>query len=99
MNTHRAYLGSDTTITVWLRDEAGKVTFTDGDEITLTLYPYGSTTDLGADIDGTFADETPGRVAFTITAEYADANLTRGPFRYVVRIDGVQAQDGLLEVV
>ncbi len=100
MNTSRAYKGGDTSLVLWVRNDSGKVTFADGDTIRFYLYPYGSNTKVEeSGITPTHAGDTPGRIAVTITEEYADTNLPRGLYRYQVVRNGAQALDGLLEVV
>lgn len=100
MNTLRAYMGSDTALVVWIRDESGKVALLDGDESVMYLYPYGHSVMVEeAGIAGTLDGDIDGKLNFTITEEYADANLYPGTFRYSVFLEGTRRQDGLLEVV
>lgn len=100
MNTLRAYMGSDTALVVWIRDEAGKVDLADGDECVLYLYPYGSSVKVEeTGIAGTLAGATDGKLNFTITESYADTNLKPGLFRYSAYLEGSRKADGLLEVV
>jgi hypothetical protein len=99
VNTLRAYLGSDTLLTLWLRDEAGKRVFS-SETCRMYLYPYGSGVKVEeAGIAGVIDAEPTGQAEFTVTEAYAEANLKPGPLRYVVKLDDVQVADGLLEVV
>lgn len=100
MNTLRAYMGSDTALVLWIRDEAGKFDLEDGDVAKLYLYPYGSSVKVEeSGITGTLAGATDGKLNFTITEAYAESNLVRGLYRYSAYVDGTRKSDGLLEVV
>lgn len=100
MNTHRAYLGADTPITCWVRDDDGKrdlSAFT----LSVLLYPYGTSQDLGLTISAT--NPATGKATFTVTAEDADAYLCPSVYRFVLKgVDGGDSETlytGLLEVV
>ena len=101
MNTSRAYLGADTTLTLWLRDDDGKIAFVPAsDDATMYLYPYGSSVKVEeTGLVGVIDTLPTGRAIFTITEAYAEANLPRGSYRYVVKLNAAQVSDGLLEVV
>lgn len=99
MQTHRAYLGADTAITAWVRDDAGKRDMT-GETLTVHLYPYGRSTELseGAAIAATSAED--GKITFTVTEAYADSYLRTGAYRMQVKAGGTAVvYDALLEVV
>lgn len=101
MQTHRAYLGTDSAITVWVRDEDGKRVLSGFDSLEVLFYPYGCPTDLGLTV--TAANPATGKVTFTITAAQAEAYFSPGSYRYVLKgIDGSDSEtleSGLLEVV
>lgn len=100
MNTHRANLGSDTEITCWVRDVDGKRDLS-GFTLSVLLYPYGSSTDLGLTIAAT--SPADGKVLWTMSAADADAYLCAGSYRFVVKgVDGSDSEtlySGLLEAV
>ena len=100
MNTSRIYRDADSPVTLWVRDESGKLTWANEDVIRMYLYPYASMTKVEeSGITPTFSEATTGRLTFTITADYADTNLPRGAYRYSVVRNDAQITDGLLEVV
>jgi hypothetical protein len=97
MNTHRAYANADTLITCWSRDVDGRVDRS-GDTLTAYLTPYGSNIEIteGIDVTGT----SLGKMTFTVTTDYIEANLLPGAYRLSIRDDAdVQVYAGLLEVV
>lgn len=95
MNTQRAYMGADTTIAHWVRDDAGNRDFT-GDTLTVELYAYGL-----PDVLDTLAATSPeaGKVAFTVTEAFADRALSPGVYRYQIKAGAAVVGGGLLEVV
>lgn len=97
MQTHRAYMGADTAITCWVRQDGDKRSLT-GHTLTVHMFPYGSSVELGETIDATSAEA--GKVAFTVTEELADRYLKPGAYRMAVESNtaGV-VYDGILEVV
>lgn len=101
MNTLRAYLGTDTPLTLWVRDDAGKRVLSNFDSLEVLLYPYGWSTDIGLVL--TAANPETGKVTFTLTQAAADAYLCAGSYRYVLKgTDGSDTEtlaSGLLEVV
>lgn len=97
MQTHRAYMGADTAITCWARQDGDKRTLT-GHTLTVQLYPYGSPTELGEAISAT--SPAAGKVTFTVTETFADSYLSQGLYRMAVESDSAGVvYDGLLEVV
>lgn len=92
MDTKRAYVDTDTTLTLWLRDDAGKIDFT-GQALSVAMYAYGVPGVL-VRYDGTSAE--PGKVTWTLPA---DSGYGPGLFRYSVEADGVNVGGGLLEVL
>jgi hypothetical protein len=100
VNTSRAYRDADSTVTLWVRDESGKLDWADADVIRMYFYAYGSATKVEeSGVTPVFADAVTGRLTFTITSDYADTNLPRGSYRYSVVRNDAQVADGLLEVV
>ena len=101
MNTHRAYMGADTAITGYARDESGKRTLSSFASLSVVLDPYSSGQELGLSITAT----TPatGNATFTVTKEDADAYLAPGPYRFaLLGLEGADYETlyvGLLEVV
>lgn len=98
MNTHRAYAGADSLITCWSRDDAGRV---DQSAATLRAYltPYGRDAEVetgGIAVTGT----SLGKMTFTVTNDYIEANLLPGNYRLAIRnASDAQVYVGLLEVV
>jgi hypothetical protein len=101
MNTHRAYLGTDTTVTCWVRNDSGKRDLSGFDSLGVQFYPYGSATDIGLDLVGTVA--ATGKATFEVTAANAQAYFTQGIVRFVLKgVDGTDSEtlySGLLEFV
>lgn len=93
MNTHRAYRGTDTDITGWVRDEAGKTALTD---LSVDLYAYGLDYPLST-LDAT--SPTEGQFSFTVTEDFALRYLAPGPYRFTVKVGDAAVYSGLLEVV
>lgn len=98
MKTHRATLGTDSLVTCWSRDDAGRVDQS-GATLRAYLFPYGSHTEVetaGIAVTGTAL----GKMTFTVTEEYSEANLLPALYRLSIRNStGTQVYDGLLEVV
>lgn len=98
MNTHRAYLGADSLITCWSRDVDGRVSQS-GATLRAYLYPYANGVEVengGIAVTGTAL----GKMTFTVTLEYADANLIPGSYRLAIRNSSdAHVYAGLLEVV
>lgn len=98
MNTHRAYLATDTALTMYARSDSAVRDLSGASVLKAYLYPYGSS--LKVDETGiTATGSSVGLISFTVTDTYADANLKAGLFRLVVEADDVNVYDGLLEVV
>ena len=92
MDTQRAYNDTDTSLTVWLRSDAGRIDFT-GKELSVALYAYGVPGVLTTyDATGSNA----GAVTWTVPA---DSGYGPGLFRYAVTADGVNVGGGLLEII
>lgn len=92
MDTQRAYADTDTSLTVWLRNEAGRIDFT-GQDLSVALYAYGVPGVLVRyDANGNAA----GAVTWTVPA---NGGYGPGLFRYSVEADGVNVGGGLLEIV
>lgn len=98
MNTHRAYLATDSLITCWSRNDDGRVDQS-GATLRAYLFPYGSTVEVetsGIAVTGT----SLGKMTFTVTEEYSEANLLPGLYMLSIRNStGTQVYAGLLEVV
>lgn len=92
MDTQRAYVDTDTSLTVWLRDESGRIDFT-GQQLEVALYAYGVPGVLTA-YDAT--GSASGAVQWTVPA---DSGYGPGLFRYSVTADGATVGGGLLEVI
>jgi hypothetical protein len=95
VKTHRAWLGADTTITCWVRDDSGKRNLT-GAALAVPVFAYGLTVPL-VTLDAT--SPAVGQVVFTITEQQADKTFSPGLYRFHVEAKGAVAYSGLLEVV
>lgn len=95
MNTHRAHMGSTTTLTCWVRDEAGKRDLA-GKALTVPVYAYGMGVPL-LTLDAT--QVATGQVAFDITQPATERYFERGLYRFTVKADDEVAYSGLLELV
>lgn len=90
METKRAYSDTDAALTVWLRDDEGKIDFTDK-QLSVSLYAYGvpvayDTLPAMSSVDG--------KVDWTVPA-----GTVPGLYRYAVLADGEHVGGGLLEVI
>lgn len=94
--THRAYMGADTELSAWIRDEEGRVDLTQYDEIQVEVKrDTRDRTELTIPATGT----EDGRLDFTVTAEGARKRLRPGIFNLQVVADGEVIHIGYLEVV
>ena len=95
MITQRAYMGADTVIAHWARDDEGNRDFT-GDTLTVEFYAYGHPNVLD-----TLPASSPeaGHVAFTVTDAFADRALSPGVYRYQIKAGSAVVGGGLLEMV
>lgn len=95
MITQRAYMGADTAIGHWVRDDAGKRDFT-GDTLAVEFYAYGM-----PDVLDTLEATSPeaGKVMFTVTQSFADRALSPGVYRYQIKAGAAVVGGGLVEVV
>jgi hypothetical protein len=101
MQTHRAYMGVDTQITCWVRDESGKRDF-DGQELTVYLDTYPATSGiqtLAASQASPGEDDEVNPVQFTVESEMAERYLMPGLYRFQVRADNEAVYSALLEMV
>jgi hypothetical protein len=96
MNTLRAYMGADTALAVWVRQNDAKADLT-GDELSVVIYPYGRV-DEALTLTATQSSASDA-VRFTITEDDAARSLQPGPYRFVVLADSAVVSDGLLEMV
>lgn len=98
VGTHRAFVGSDTPMEAWLRDDAGPLDLGGYSTIeTLVWRGNDKPMILPASIDG---DGSNGRVSWTVTA--GDINrrlLNLGLFRLSIRADGQTLYNARLSVV
>lgn len=99
MNTHRAYMGADTTVACWVRNESGKRNVSAAD-LTAVLSNYPSTVTilaLGAAqvVDG----DDIGPVTFDIEQTMSDRYLAPGFYRFQIKADNEVVYGGLLEMV
>lgn len=90
METKRAFSDTDTTVTVWLRNDAGKIDFT-GEQLSVSLYAYGVPVAYDT-LAATSSAE--GKVDWTVPA-----GTVPGLYRYAVLSDGFNVGGGLLEVL
>lgn len=104
MNTHRAYMAADTTVTCWARNAEGAVDFGDA-TLTALVYHYarqGKPVELGVTtFPGSSGDDPQvGRADFTVTEAIAEQQLSPGLYRFEIKSDeqGV-VYGGLLEMV
>lgn len=101
MHTLRAYLGTDTDLTVYVRNAAGERDLTTFDSLSVLFYPYGSSTDVGLTVTAT--GNSSGAASFTITSANMDAYLAQDVYRFVLKgVDGSDTETlftGLLEAV
>lgn len=90
METKRAYSDTDTALTVWLRDDAGKIDFT-AQALSVALYAYG----VPMAYDTLVATSAAaGKVNWTVPAD-----TVPGLYRYAVLADGENVGGGILEVI
>jgi hypothetical protein len=95
VNTHRAYAGSDNTITCWVRDEAGKRDLS-AETLTAAVYAYGLPCVL-LTLDASQAEV--GKVEFAVTQAAIERYFSPGPYRFAVMAGEEQVYGGLLEIV
>lgn len=101
MQTHRAYMGVDTNITCWVRDEQGKRDLS-GEELFVYLDTYPATAGivtLAAEQAVPGEDDVVKPVIFTVDAETAERSLMPGLFRFQIRTADEAVYSGLLEMV
>lgn len=93
--THRAYMGADTVVAAWVRDDAGRRDLSGADAITATLY-QGPAREVA-----TFAcsGNDQGRVSFNIDSEATDQLLAPGGYYLKVTADGEVIYTALVELV
>jgi len=98
--THRAVIGADTAITLWVRDEAGKADFGGTEEVPAVLSVEIRGYSYALPLETVAAESVEaGKVTFTLTATFTDQKLAPGLFRLYVK-DGTEVvATGLLEVV
>lgn len=102
---YRAYRNTDTPLTAWVRDEAGKLDMT-GQTVEVAIpYPcpgWGYDYQIGTHGPELIIPATSpeaGKVEFTITAGNINQKL-QGPAQVLfIRADGVTVGTGLLEIV
>lgn len=96
MRHYRAHRGTDTALTLWVRDDAGKRDMT-GLALSLAMRPLGRT---GEPLE-TVAATSPaaGKVTATISATVANSSLGPGLFRMDVVSEDETLQTAILEVV
>lgn len=97
MRHFRAYRATDTALTFWVRDDAGKRDLSEVESLTVEISRYGRSEDSLVSLTGTSAED--GKVAATLTAATADRELGPGLFRVDVVADDVALLTGVLEVV
>lgn len=94
--THRAYMGADTELSAWIRDEEGRVDLTQLGDIRVEVKrDTRDKPELTVPATGT----EQGRLDFTITAAGARKRLRPGIFNLQVVADGEVIHIGYLEVV
>lgn len=94
--THRAYMGSDTTLAAWVRDELGRHDLTQYGDIRVEIK---RDTRGRAELTVPASGTQDGKLEFTITADGARTRLRPGIFGLQVVADGSVIQIGYLEVV
>lgn len=98
--THRAYIGADSNVVLWVRDEAGKRDFggtvEDPAALDVAMTPYSRN---APEIALQALSTEPGRVAFTVTEDMAEQQLAPGLFSFRVKSGNEVVAQGLLEVV
>ncbi|TWI04811.1 hypothetical protein IP90_00949 [Luteimonas cucumeris] len=99
MNTHRAYMGADNTVTCWVRDEEGKRDLSATDlTVVLGTYPATAavtTLEAAQVVDGSDI----GPVTFDVEQAMSDRYLSPGLFQFQVKADNEVVYSGLLEMV
>jgi hypothetical protein len=96
MNTLRAYMGADTALAVWVRQNDARADLTAA-ALSVVIYPYGRP-DEALTIAATQSSPTDA-VRFTVTEADAERSLQPGVYRFVVLADSAVVYDGLLEMV
>jgi hypothetical protein len=103
MNTHRAYMGADTVITCWVRDEAGARDMADA--MKAYIYPYGRSDEITTAVAEQAHEDVEssqiGKIQFTVTKAMGDTHLVPGVYRFQIKTDTAPEvlYDGLLEMV
>lgn len=94
--THRAYMGANTHLSAWVRDEAGRHDLTQYGSISVEIKrDTRDKPELTVPATGT----AEGRLEFTITADGARKRLRPGIFNLQVVADGSVIQLGHLEII
>lgn len=97
MQTFRAYRNTDTALTLYVRDDDGRLDMGGVDVLELAIYRYGVPGDALATV--TAANPSVGKVTATITAAVSDSDLGPGRFRMDTLADDVVLRTDVLEVV
>lgn len=92
----RAYRGTDTALTLWIRDEAGKRDLS-GLDLSLEISQYGRSCDPLVTVEAASAED--GKLTATLTADTADGELGPGLFRVDAIGDDETLAVAMLEVV
>ncbi|KAF1692663.1 hypothetical protein [Pseudoxanthomonas koreensis] len=90
----RAYAGADTTLTCWIRDEAGRHDLSGADVTVVVKRPNGY---VVATLEATGSDQ--GEVTFEVTADTVSQQLAPGVFNVEILADGAVVGLGHLEVL
>lgn len=94
--THRAYMGTDSPQTAWIRDEGGRHDLTQYEEIVVEVKSMGRDR---PNLTLTATGSAEGELEFTVTADGARKRLWPGVFNLFAKADGKVIYTGLLELL
>lgn len=98
--THRAYMGADNNVVLWVRDEAGKRDFGGSVEAPASLSVRITPSSFSRPEVSVGAESTePGKVTLSLSESLIEQQLASGLWTFVAKFDSEVVAQGILEVV
>jgi hypothetical protein len=97
MSTFRATRGYDSALTLYVRDEDGRLDTSEVETVEIAISRYGVSGDLLATVEGSIP--SLGKITATIPASVSEDDLGPGLFRMDTIADDVVLRTDVLEVV